>query len=475
MEKIYRAVHEKKLASLLEVAEGNLNKAHFLDLLVKLHRSSRITLPSSKRRPRTEEQKKEVWATYTWDKIFNMSQNSCKAGKSTLKKYMKDFCESGFIERTQAKPGKNVCMYFRVTVKGYNKLKANGFFENHFNDDLVAQPELVNSEINNIEDILDRLVTKKLAIIKNTTPEARLEKNLKNIDTSEDLDMRSSINTDPKQIKVNSITSFPKRKRGKLYNLPERVSVLFEEIGERLEECQKQRLWGAVCNVYKEKRCFNPHEITAWMAYQLINNEHHLPNISGFKDRLNILIDKLRKGLYEKPTGFHNHFDIGVQMKKSAKMARITAHKEKIDVPEKNKDPKAYYRAKDAQRYTSDGESIFDSESDIKSQKNDVHEINKEISNINQKKFENISRINFLKNAISQSDKGIAKCGFKASMLKPISNVQIAEYKEELFEKELLHKQYLQAINELNEQKAILKHHLVELEKLSKPSYREAS
>jgi len=77
---------------------------------------------------------------------------------------------------------------------------------------------------------------------------------------------------------INNITSLSEGKNvDKPYNLPESVKKVCESIGERLEEKQKARIWGAITNLKKQTglNISNISEYYAWIAFLIINAKHH--------------------------------------------------------------------------------------------------------------------------------------------------------------------------------------------------------
>ena len=134
-----------------------------------------------------------------------------------------------------------------------------------------------------------------------------------------------------KEKDINIITR-PSRseKQSKPYNTPENVQNIFNKIGERLEQPQKAKIWGAVCNLKKQhgKTISNVSEFIAWISFSIINAKYQLKNALNFDHQLNAImkIARTKEGL-KRPRGFHNHWDIGIELKSKEKQT-LKNHKQ---------------------------------------------------------------------------------------------------------------------------------------------------
>ena len=122
-----------------------------------------------------------------------------------------------------------------------------------------------------------------------------------------------------KEKDINIITRVPRcEKQGKLYNVPKAVTEIFVKVGERLPESQKATIWAAIYNLQKQhhKKISNISEFVAWISFSVINAKYQLKKAFNFQHQLNKLIKIARSpnGL-QKPRGFHNHWDIGQELK----------------------------------------------------------------------------------------------------------------------------------------------------------------
>ena len=132
-----------------------------------------------------------------------------------------------------------------------------------------------------------------------------------------------------KEKDINIITRVPRNeKQGKLYNVPKSVTEIFSKIGERLQDTQKTTIWGAICNLQKQhgKNISNASEYVAWVSFSIINAKHQLKKAFNFSHQLNCLMKIARsaQGL-QKPRGFHNHWDVGQELKTN-EMERLKQH-----------------------------------------------------------------------------------------------------------------------------------------------------
>lgn len=128
---------------------------------------------------------------------------------------------------------------------------------------------------------------------------------------------------------INIINRVPRiEKQEKLYNVPTGVAEIFSKIGERLQNNQKITIWGAICNLQKQhsKNISNVSEYVAWVSFSIINAKHQIKKAFNFTHQLNCLmkISRTSQGL-QKPRGFHNHWDVGKELKTN-EAKRIKQH-----------------------------------------------------------------------------------------------------------------------------------------------------
>jgi hypothetical protein len=140
---------------------------------------------------------------------------------------------------------------------------------------------------------------------------------------------------------VNIITPFqgsnktttPKNQPTEPYNVPETVQRVFDQVGERMEGEKKKTIWGALCNLEKQHgvSISNPAEFVAWIIFAILNCKHHLKGAETFRHQLNIIMSIAKTGEgFQKPKGFHNHWDIGRKMKQNTHKRDINAQKQKL-------------------------------------------------------------------------------------------------------------------------------------------------
>lgn len=279
----YTAIHYEQFKRLLDLA-GNDAKARFLDKIVYWFKTSTFTLPRSG--------SSEIWFTRTYEQMHIDTTIPI----STLKMYMKEFVQKGYVERKQKKMGIAVRAYFRITEKLTSLLPAN---EQSFNSKVTTEKKLTKGHTS-----------------KNTTSRLPITK---------DKDVKKDINT------ITALQACGKHE--KRYNVPKSVNEIFKRVGERLTESQKTTIWGAVCNLQHKhhKQISNLAEFVAWICFSILNAKHQLKSAMTFHHQLNRLmkIARTKEGL-KRPRGFHNHWDIGKSLKnrqeKQAQAHRSIVH-----------------------------------------------------------------------------------------------------------------------------------------------------
>lgn len=275
----YTAIHYEQFKRLLELA-GNDAKARFLDKIVYWFKTSTFTLPRSG--------SSEIWFTRTYEQMHADTNIPI----STLKMYMKEFVQKGYVERKQKKMGISVRAYFRITKRLTSLLPAN---EQSFNNQPTAEKKLSQGHTS-----------------KNTTSRLPITK---------DKDVKKDINT------ITALQACGKHE--KRYNVPKSVNEIFKRVGERLTETQKTTIWGAVWNLQHKhhKKISNLAEFVAWICFSILNAKHQLKSAMTFHHQLNRLmkIARTKEGL-QQPRGFNNHWDIGKSLK-SKQEQKARAHK----------------------------------------------------------------------------------------------------------------------------------------------------
>ena len=412
----YSAIHYEEFQPLLDIT-GNTRKALLLDKVVYWFKVSRFTLPRSG--------SNDIWFTRTYAQMHQET----KIPISTLKSYMKEFVDKGLIERVQKKVGIAVRAYFRATEQLLNKLR-------------VGQSKTPTTQRPRKNLVPDKKNFEQSCTIKNTKTVL-------------------SINKDQKVNIVNNITcSHVSKKQGKLFNLPVKVQQLFDEVGERLEEEQKASIWGVIINLQKQDNLsFNPVEIAAWFSFSIIHADHQLKGIKGFKKCLSTLAVKMREGRYQKPVGFHNHWDIGVQMRKSDAKQRKKLQQDKIaGVLEARKSPANGFEKQSSEKAiklrmakSPDGDFVFE-------RSNKVQSFSKELRSLKCEKNKVIRLISWTTNEINSQESmlSIEKKGLcdilKGTFLSKrlVSDHQKDSVRRKIDKQKVELAQYQQALSEIN-------------------------
>jgi len=272
----YTTIHYSKFDRLLEIT-NSYKKAAFIDKIIYWYKTSNYTLPGS--------DSLEVWFTRSYDEM----SKQCHIPISTLKSYMKQFVDAGYIKRVQKQYGAKINVYFQITKLLITTIETKNKY--HKPDGPKLQLVELKTDKKNLEQ------TKTID-------------NLESISSTYDIDKKRNTNI------INRVPR--KEKQGKLYNAPKSVTDIFEKVGERLEDFQKSIIWGAICNLQKQhsKNISNISEFVAWISFSIINAKHQLKKTFNFSHQLNCLMKIARssQGL-QKPRGFHNHWDIGQELK----------------------------------------------------------------------------------------------------------------------------------------------------------------
>jgi len=299
MGKIYTAVNHNRLAPFLELTQYNYNKAIFLDYIAFSTNYTNYNLPNSN--------STEKWATRTYEQL----NEALKIPKSTLKNYMKIFCDKGWVKRVQKKSCNHVKLYFRATDNLLTNINRNTqkSSPNNKGEDIKKAPEKNFNHtctINNTDSRLpyiNRYKEQDINIITPLQEEQKCGKDLEPaIEQQETKLQRTDSNND------------------KPFNTTPSIDKLFNQIGERLSNLQKRAIWGALSKFYiqHKKQYAKSSEFVAWVCFAILNPTSQLKGCETITHQINRILKIARsaKG-FNKPYGFHTHWDIGKQMKKN--------------------------------------------------------------------------------------------------------------------------------------------------------------
>lgn len=406
----------QKLHSLV----GNYHHAVAIDKFAFLSINSIFTLD--------EDSPIEGWFKLTYKKLGSMVGYA----ERTIKSLVKKFTALNLIETLRTQNG--TCI--RVTNKCLNILGLQSQ-KCEQPDEVIEEKRSTDSTSSQISKNLEHKCTLKVQKVSSLHYKDNNKENI-----------------------VNNITRLKaSSKCGKLYNLPPKIQILFTEIGERLEEEQKATLWGTVNNLQKQDGLsFNPYEITAWFAFSLINSKHQLNGIEGFSKQLSVLAKKVREGSYRRPIGFHNHWDIGVEMRNKAAEKRKQQQREKIEevlVARKSSANVFESSCTDSaiqlrMSQTPDGEYAFEDVGRKKSTTREISLLKKERNSI-------VRDLNNTKNEVASLERMLkspteGNLGFMAKVLK--RGVMDDQRKKRTLESIAIHKQeitqYQQALKEID-------------------------
>lgn len=278
----YRSGNIRNINKLLP-ATGNFKYAQALDQFTFYSVNSSFILP--------RDEKAEGWFRIGYEAIANyLGYRSARSITTLIKKFIK----LGLIEKIRPLIGGTNKACLRITAKTKALLNLSTSCE---------QPE---------ETIAEASETELTPIVERKKFDQNFTCGSENI----------SLAYKEKRVKekdINIITPLQGcGKQGQRYNVPNQVEMIFKKIGERLPETQKTAIWAAVCNLQKQhaKQISNVAEFTAWIAFSILNASHQLKSSKGFEHQLNILMKIARSGQgLQKPRGFHNHWDVGQELK----------------------------------------------------------------------------------------------------------------------------------------------------------------
>lgn len=403
-------------------------QAHLLDQIIYSSYNSNFVLPG--------ENNATGWCSVPYKKLGELVGYA----EDTVRKLIKEFMEKGLIQKTC----KLVNNQHRACLKITEKTK-----------EILG---LSSNTVNNLED---------------TPSEAQQVEQ-----ASSEIEQKTRFEADEKpgsykEIKgvykkntVNNITcSQVSKKTGITFNLPEKVKHLFQDIGERLEENQKADIWGTVLNLQTQDNCkFIPHEITAWFAFSLINMKKQIVNAKSFRHGLNILAKITRSGNLRKPIGFHNHWDIGLEMRKVEQGKRVQLQEEKVQHALSGAD----YSVEDMKRrglyLTPDGDSIT-----VRKVKQQSKSSSKQIESLQRERTELTTQASILKGAIKTHTLSLDKPKALAAIfkntrlaIKEITLERREEIRKEIEDMKVEISQYEQAIREVDEKLKLAKNQFEE-------------
>lgn len=291
MNKIYTSVNHDRLEPYLNLVGYNYRKAVFLEEIVFSTSYTTYNLPNSSCTKK--------WATRTYLQL----SEKLNIPISTLKNYMKSFCDEGWVVKVQKKSCNQVKMYFRATDKIF-KLLGNSTTAKPAND-------------NKSSDSSERKNFGQSCTINNSSSELPYINRYK--------EQNSNIITPLKREKNCGKHHFnkPNHDTEALYNLTPSVEKVFNDVGERLSVFEKRSIWGMLCKLHKQHRkdYAKRADFVAWVCFALINSDYQLKGCETLKHKLNRISSLARseKG-FRIPIGFNAQWDVGIEMKKEKEM-----------------------------------------------------------------------------------------------------------------------------------------------------------
>lgn len=231
---------------------------------------------------------------------------------STLRDYLKEFEEQGFIERRQARYNRKASNgEYYVTMGGY--ISITDKFINLLKEEPKNQPKL-SPETNTKNP-------KTYDNEKQNEPNSSFFDEIQRIDspkTGESYirDLRNCFNNNIKfKLLINSVDKATLDRLICQYGTMKKF--ISSEIKEEISEEIKKLVLGTLFNLtFEHKKQFSvPEQIAAEYLFSLINTEFCLPEVHDFKHRNYILSKIIRKNDWKTPKGFYNHFYLGKNFK----------------------------------------------------------------------------------------------------------------------------------------------------------------
>ena len=232
----------------------------------------------------------------------------------TIRDYLKQLEDEGFIERRQARYNrKSANGEYHVTMGGYINV-TDKFLH------LLNAGEHIHSPSNNSEDTNNN-PSKQPAEDDNIKPTSSISDINQIIDplkTGESYirDLRISFNNNIKF--KNLIHSVDKPTLERLICQYETINTFMNtQIHEEISDEVKKLVLGTFFNLtFEHKKHFSdPKQIVAEYLFSLINTQFCLPLVTDFNHRNAILAKIIRKNVWRTPKGFYSHFYLGQDFK----------------------------------------------------------------------------------------------------------------------------------------------------------------
>jgi hypothetical protein len=274
----------------------NIKQAQLMDYILLGWQTSTYSLSKSKNK----------WFMKEYPKIVEETGIPL----SSLKRYLKEFEDAGFIERRQA-------LYSRSNEGGF-VVKKGCYIS--INQDFINLLKPVNNPKQ-----LDNTEQKQSEETKNVHPKCS---NLKQNETFEklnlsqpyikDLYFKLSNNINSHNV-INNLDKNSLRTDTAINSIEK---VLYCDIKEEIPEEIKQLVFGTFVNLIVKHKIFisSPQQVIAEYLYALINNDFFLKNVNCIKHRNNILAKLLKTNSWKTPKGFYKYFYLGENFKEKSKI-----------------------------------------------------------------------------------------------------------------------------------------------------------
>jgi DNA-binding MarR family transcriptional regulator len=282
---------------------NNYNKATLLDKLVFWWQISTYTLDDGR-----------IWFTRSLSQIADES----KISKRSVERYLHDFEEAGFIEKTN-RLYKKKNLYIRITEK---LLALIGTTTNVKHIDPTKK--VSKSEINQQKEPSGSLFLTQIGDTNSANLAVSIYKDQDNKSINNNtVSLPHIVNN----IKINH--QLPQNPRYPSYPIE-------KQIGERISEQFKNYIKGTMQNLKTQHQLVfsNPEQLFAEIVFSVLNVQNQFPGILDNHHRINLIAKLLREKQWRTPKGFYNHWDIGQTYK--LKLEKLDQIQQKLKQEEIN-------------------------------------------------------------------------------------------------------------------------------------------
>ena len=303
------AINHINFARLHDIT-NNYNKATLLDKLVFWWQISTYTLDDNK-----------IWFT----RSLNQISEDAKISKRSVERYLHEFEEAGFIEKTN-KLFKKKNLYIRITEKLLLLLVVQPeSVESTNRPSIIVETDMYHSKP--IDDTGNKhpphLTSSSNNTIINNENKKSSDLFLNQIGGTDHANLAVSIYKDQDlNLKNNNSVSTPdivnKFKNKQSQNIPKLKYAIETDLNDLITPQFKKYILGMLSNMQTQHQLVfsNPEQLFAEVVFSVLNKDNQFPGIQDNQHRVNLIAKLLREKRWKTPKGFYNHWDIGSKFKK---------------------------------------------------------------------------------------------------------------------------------------------------------------